>query len=72
MALFTFFESVDLSGKTLIPFTTHEGSVFGRSVRDLKRLNPGSNFLEGLAIRGRSVRGRSAEKEIEQWLAGSF
>jgi flavodoxin len=70
MALFTFFEKNDLSGKTLIPFSTHEGSVFGRSVTDMQRLNPKSRFLDGLAIRGRSVRGESARQEIAQWLAG--
>lgn len=32
MALFTFFEGIDLKGKALVPFTTHEGSVFGRSL----------------------------------------
>lgn len=69
MALFTFFEGNDLGGKTLIPFCTHEGSVFGRSVADLKRLNPKSRFREGQAIRGRSVRGRSAQRDIEKWLA---
>lgn len=68
MALFTFFEENDLSGKTLIPFSTHEGSDFGRSVTDMKRFCPKSRFLDGLAIRGRSVRGNSTRQEIEQWL----
>jgi flavodoxin len=68
MALFTFFEKNDFSGKTLIPFCTHEGSYLGRSVTDLKALNPRSTILGGLAIRGRSVRDRSAQKDITAWL----
>lgn len=68
MAMFTFFEGNSLAGKTLIPFTTHEGSRFGQSVSDLKRLNPRSTILDGLAIRGRSVKNSSTQKEISQWL----
>ena len=69
MALFSFFEKNDFSGKTLIPFCTHEGSRLGRSVSDLKTLNPRSTVLEGLAIRGRSVRDRSTQGTISAWLA---
>lgn len=56
MACFTFLESADFSGKTIIPFCTHEGSQMGRSEHDLKVLCPNSTILEGFAIRGSSVR----------------
>lgn len=36
MAVFTFLESYDFSGKTIIPFCTHEGSGLGNSERDIK------------------------------------
>ncbi len=36
MALFSFLEKYDFAGKTLIPFSTHEGSQLGRSVTDLR------------------------------------
>ena len=32
MALYTFLESYDLSGKTVIPFCPHGGSRFSRTV----------------------------------------
>lgn len=68
MALFTFFEKYDFSNKSLIAFSTHEGSGFGQSIPDLKRLNPRSTIIRGLAIRGRSIRSRSAKTDINEWL----
>lgn len=66
MPVFTFLEGHDLSGKTVIPFCTHEGSGMGRSGRDIKELCPKSVVLDGLAVRGGSV--RSAEKNLIEWL----
>ncbi len=39
----TFLSENDFSGKTIIPFTTHEGSGLGRSVEDIKKLSPKAN-----------------------------
>lgn len=66
MGVFTFLESYDFSGKTIAPFCTHEGSGMGRSVRDIKKLCPGANVLDGLAIRGGSV--QKAKNDVEAWL----
>jgi flavodoxin len=66
MAVFTFLESYDFSGKTIIPFCTHEGSGIGSSERDIRKLCPNANFLSGIAIRGSSV--NEAENIIENWL----
>ena len=66
MALFTFLESYDFSGKTIIPFCTHEGSGLGNSERDIKILCPNAKVLSGLAIQGGSV-GRS-DNEIKDWI----
>lgn len=68
MAFFTFLEQYDFTGKTLIPFCTHEGSRLGRSVADIRRLCPNSRVLEGIALRGGSVRSDSAEREVVGWL----
>lgn len=68
MAVFTFLESYDLSNKTIIPFCTHEGSSFGRSLRDLKRIYPQVEILEGFSVRGSSV--KDAQKDVEKWLKG--
>jgi len=66
MAVFTFLESYDFSGKTIIPYCTHEGSGMGSSERDIKKLCPKATVLPGLAIRGGSV-GR-ADKDLSNWL----
>jgi flavodoxin len=70
MALFTFLEQYDFSGKAIIPFCTHEGSALGRSVIDIKKLCPQSTVLEGLAIRGGSVNSGSAQDTVNAWLRG--
>ena len=54
--VFTFLESFDFSGKTIIPIATHEGSGFGVSEADLRRLLPNSTILEGTAIYGSQVK----------------
>jgi len=69
MAVWSFLESYDFSGKTILPFCTHEGSGMGHSESDLRRLCPGAKLLAGLAIRGGSVKG--AAKGIESWLRAS-
>lgn len=66
MALFTFLEQHDLSGKTVIPFCTHEGSGLGRGPADLEKLCPGATFQRGLAVRGGSA-GR-ARGDVANWL----
>jgi flavodoxin len=66
MALFTFLESYDLSGKTIVPYCTHEGSGMGSSERDIKRLCPKAKVLSGLAIRGGRV--DRADEDVANWL----
>lgn len=56
MAVYTFLESYDFSGKTIIPYCTHEGSGMGSSERDIKKLCPNAKVLSGLAIKGCSVK----------------
>jgi flavodoxin len=66
MPFFTFLEEHNMAGKTLVPFMTHEGSAFGRTLTDLKNLCPNATILEGLAVRGGRV--RDVQSEITQWL----
>lgn len=66
MPVFTFLEGCDLSGKTIVPFCTHEGSGLGRSVSDIKKICPRSTVLDGLAIRGSGV--KQAQNEVSAWL----
>jgi flavodoxin len=66
MAVFSFLESYDLSGRTIAPYCTHEGSGMGNSESDIKRTCPKAKVLPGLAIRGGSV--DRADKDVENWL----
>lgn len=66
MACFTFLDSYDFNGKTIIPFCTHEGSGLGNSVRDIRKACPNANVLEGFALTGTSV--RSSHETIKAWL----
>ena len=65
MAVFTFLEHFDFSGKTIKPFCTHESSGLGRSISDIKRLCPNATVKEGLAVHGGSV--SRSENEIINW-----
>ncbi len=66
--MFTFFNQYDLNGKTLIPFTTHEGSGLGSVVEDLKRLYPKATVTGAFSMYGHEVRNGSAK--IDKWLKG--
>lgn len=61
-----FLSDYDLSGKTIAPFSTHEGSGLGRSVSDISKLCPKSTVLDGLAIRGSTV--KTAESKVSEWI----
>jgi len=64
MPLFTFLESYDLSGKTIVPFISHGTGGLQNTLTDLKALCPNSTFLEEFAIFRREV----AQSDISQWL----
>ncbi len=66
MAVFTFLEHFDFSGKIIKPFCTHEGSGMGSSVNDIKKLCPGARVEKGLAIHGSSV--NRSKRNIEEWI----
>jgi flavodoxin len=62
----TFLSEYDFSGKTIAPFITHEGSGLGASAIDITKLCPNAKVLDGLAVRGKSV--KSAQDEVSEWL----
>ena len=64
--MFTFFKKYDLNGKTIIPFTTHEGSGLGRCVEDVKAAYPNANVNEGFSMYGHDV--RTGKSEVAKWL----
>lgn len=64
--MFTFFDKYDLNGKTIIPFTTHEGSGLGNVVNDLKKLYPNATFKEAMNIYGHETRNNLSK--VDKWL----
>lgn len=66
MVMFTFLEHFDFTGKTILPFCTHEGSGLGGSEKDIQRLCPGAKVEKGLAIHGGSA--AAAGPAIKKWL----
>ena len=66
--MFTFFRDYDLNGKTVIPFTTHEGSGLASCVEDVRKAYPNADVKPGFAIYGHEV--RSGRDKVEKWLKG--
>ncbi|MBQ1736800.1 MAG: flavodoxin [Muribaculaceae bacterium] len=66
--MFTFFRDYDLNGKTIIPFTTHEGSGLASCVEDVRSAYPNADVKPGFAIYGHDV--RSGRSKVEKWLKG--
>ena len=64
----TFIESVDLSGKTIIPFNTHEGSGDGGTYKELQDALHNSKVLIGLPIRGENMKNYDQTGNIKEWL----
>ena len=66
MAVYTFLESYDFTGKTIHPFCTHEGSGLGGTESDIKKTAKGATVASGLAILGSNV--DEAKSSIESWI----
>ena len=66
MAVFTFLDAFDFSGKTILPLCTNEGSGMGSSESDIKKLCAGADVKKGLPLNGSSV--ARADAQIESWL----
>ncbi len=66
MAMFTFLEHYDLSGKRILPFCTNEGSGMGSSEKDLKKICKGAKVENGLSIHGAEA--ASSQKKVETWV----
>lgn len=66
MAVYTFVESYDWSGKTLVPFNTSASGGFGRSLPGLEESAPGAAILEGISFTERTL--GDAQGEVAAWL----
>ena len=67
MAVYTFLDEVDLSGKTVIPFITSGGSGFSNTISTIQEMEPQATVQEGLSISGSSATG--AQQQVESWLS---
>ena len=68
MAVYTFLEAYDFTGKTLIPFNTSASGGFGRSLSGIEESAAGANILEGLALTEGEL--GNVQGEVSSWLAG--
>ena len=69
MPLYTLLEQTDLSGKTIVPFTTHGGSGFSRTIQTIQELQPNATVVsDGLSISRNSV--AQAEGDVASWVSG--
>ena len=67
MPMWTQLEQLDFTGKVVKPFVTHEGSGFGSSERDLKKLCEGADIKKGLSIPGGNV--YNAQDSVNHWVS---
>lgn len=70
MPVYTFIEKHSWLGKTVIPFSTHEGSGLGSTESRLKKACEGATVLKGLAVRGSIAQNsqEQARKAVKNWL----
>lgn len=66
MAVYSFLDEYDLSGKTVLPFCTHGGSGLSQTDINIQDEEKDAKVTEGLAIRDSSL--DDADGEIDQWL----
>ena len=69
MAVFTFLEKFDFTGKTVLPLCTNEGSGMGGSERDIRNACSGATVKKGLSITGSAA--ENSESSVRRWLSAN-
>lgn len=71
MAVYTFMESYDWTGKTIIPFCTSAGNVMTGRESDIPEFAKGAAVKEGLGLEGKRVQEQpdAVRPQVEAWLA---
>ncbi|MDO4541365.1 MAG: flavodoxin [Bacillota bacterium] len=71
MAVYTFLEGYDFSGKTIVPFCTHEGSGLASTESSIEEVCSGAEVLGGLEMRGSVAQNQPEEAAaaVREWLA---
>lgn len=67
MAIYTLFDELDFSGKTIVPFNTHMGSRDGGTYKTVAELEPNATVLPGLPVE-MSTAEKGEPQAIAQWL----
>lgn len=67
MAMYSFLDLYDISGKTIVPFVTHNGSEFGKSVDNMEGYLETDISEDGLAIS--IVDMPKASELVKDWLS---
>lgn len=68
MAIYSFLDNYDLSGKTIAPFVTSGGSGLSGTPSNIKNEEPNANVVEGLSIYDSDA--RSSRNDVVDWLNG--
>ena len=69
MAVFTFLEAFDFTGKTILPLCTNEGSGMGSSERDIRKTCLDAVIKPGLSITGSQA--ANSKAAVQKWLAAN-
>ena len=69
MAVATFLEKYDFTGKTILPLCTNEGSGMGSSEIDIRKCAKGVTVKSGLAITG--SRAADSGEAVKKWFAAN-
>lgn len=66
--MYSFFDEYDFSGKTIIPFNSHNGSQFSGTIETIQKLEPNATVItDGFTVNERDV--PDAKRDIDEWLS---
>lgn len=69
MVMYSFFDEYDFSGKTIIPFNSHNGSGFSDTINTIQELEPDATVItDGFTVRFSDA--ADAQEDVSQWLDG--
>ncbi len=69
MVMYSFFDEYDFSGKTIIPFNSHNGSRFSSTIGTIAELEPNATVItDGFTVNERDV--EDSADDIAKWLEG--
>ncbi len=67
MPMYTFFDTYDFAGKTIVPFNTHHGSEDGGTYETIKGFEQDATVLDGLPIEGNDM-DKDQTRVVVKWL----